>query len=278
MIGIYMILNTINNKKYIGQTHFLKSRFLQHKYYLVRNTHNNPHLQSAWNKYISLYNEKVFVYSILEQCSSEELNNREDYWVEFYDTLNSDKGYNIRQAGSNGKLSNETKLKIGKKVSGELNGNYGKHWNGETLQKMKDAKKGDKNPMYGRKGLLKPCFNKPLSKEHCLKLKKAIEGKRLGENHPMFGKKHSKESKNKTSITQKNKHFQKIKSFENELSNIINLIENGYSLTNISKGYHININTLKSILEYFNIDITKIYHPNNQYLFSDIEIDNIINL
>ena len=51
-IGIYGIKNIINNKIYIGQTResFIK-RYWHHRCLLNNNHHDNPHLQSAWNKY-----------------------------------------------------------------------------------------------------------------------------------------------------------------------------------------------------------------------------------
>ena len=50
-IGIYMITNTIDNKRYIGKSIDLKRRIRKHKYYLSNETHHNIHLQRAYNKY-----------------------------------------------------------------------------------------------------------------------------------------------------------------------------------------------------------------------------------
>jgi len=44
-------LNKINKKRYIGQTYSIKNRFYRHKNELLKNKHNNTHLQNAWNKY-----------------------------------------------------------------------------------------------------------------------------------------------------------------------------------------------------------------------------------
>ncbi len=75
-------------------------------------------------------------------------------------------GNNIREGGINGRLSKETKIKIGNGVRGEKNGNWKRQFNNQHRQKISESKQGEKNPMYGNKGLLNSCFNKPLSDEH----------------------------------------------------------------------------------------------------------------
>ena len=51
--------------------------------------HVNRHLQASWNK----YGEKNFKFNIIETCTKESLNNRENYWINYYNTLNN--GYNL---------------------------------------------------------------------------------------------------------------------------------------------------------------------------------------
>lgn len=48
--GIYAIVNSLDNKKYIGSTGTLRKRFRQHYAALVKGTHANCHLQRAVNK------------------------------------------------------------------------------------------------------------------------------------------------------------------------------------------------------------------------------------
>lgn len=43
--GIYAIVNSLDNKKYIGSTGTLRKRFRQHYAALVKGTHANCHLQ-----------------------------------------------------------------------------------------------------------------------------------------------------------------------------------------------------------------------------------------
>ena len=75
--GIYMIVNLLNNHKYIGSSVNIKRRLEVHRSNLRHNHHDNPHLQNAWNK----YGEDNFVFNILERCSKDERFEREQYYV-----------------------------------------------------------------------------------------------------------------------------------------------------------------------------------------------------
>lgn len=60
--GIYAIVNTINNKQYIGSAINIKSRWVDHKKRLRKGNHHCKHLQFAWNK----YGESAFSFIVLE--------------------------------------------------------------------------------------------------------------------------------------------------------------------------------------------------------------------
>lgn len=95
-IGIYQIYCKESNKRYIGSSNFINKRWDNHKYKLRRNAHCNEHLQSAWNK----YGEKAFIFSILEECSVENLIEKETYYVELFKSHKSEFGYNACLPGS----------------------------------------------------------------------------------------------------------------------------------------------------------------------------------
>ena len=135
--GIYMIKNIINGKMYIGKSFDIKKRWANHRYELNKGAHVNNHLQSAWNK----YGECSFEFIIIEECSEEELNNKEIYWIKTLDTYHN--GYNQTEGGEGTHLPEEIKIKIGA---------ASKNWwsNSENKNKMSEARKGDGSFWYGK--------------------------------------------------------------------------------------------------------------------------------
>lgn len=49
--GVYKIVCSITNKCYVGSSKNIRVRWVEHQRHLNRNTHPNPKLQRAWNKY-----------------------------------------------------------------------------------------------------------------------------------------------------------------------------------------------------------------------------------
>lgn len=82
MIGIYKITNLINQHCYIGQSTQIQRRWNSHKNAAFRQqdeTYNYP-LYKAFRKY-GLQN---FSFQIIEECSRNQLNERQNYWINFY--------------------------------------------------------------------------------------------------------------------------------------------------------------------------------------------------
>lgn len=156
-IGIYCIENMIKGRKYFGQSINLKDRLYGHKTKLKHNKHKNRHLQFAVNKY-GLEN---FRFYIVEECDIEHLDERERHYISFYQTDNSQFGYNIEPGGSRElkTMSETTKQKIsnalkGRKFTDEHRSKIGKAnhervISTETRQKMSNNHSdvsGIKNP------------------------------------------------------------------------------------------------------------------------------------
>ncbi len=76
--GIYLILNKLNNFKYVGQSKNILERWTTHKRELRNNKHCNRHLQNSWNK----HGEESFEFSVIETCKQEDLFIKEQYWVD----------------------------------------------------------------------------------------------------------------------------------------------------------------------------------------------------
>lgn len=88
LTGVYKITNKINKKSYIGQSKHIKLRWRQH----IRGLEN-----SVISVAIKKYGEENFNFEILEQCSIDELNDREIYYIDKFKTYG--KGYNMTTGG-----------------------------------------------------------------------------------------------------------------------------------------------------------------------------------
>ena len=91
--GIYKITNKVNGKCYIGQSINIKKRLSQHKSQTYRNIHINKILYQAIKK----YGIENFTFDIIEKCETNSLDDREKYWIEYYDSYNN--GYNGTKGG-----------------------------------------------------------------------------------------------------------------------------------------------------------------------------------
>ena len=90
--GIYKIENLLNGKSYIGQSIEIEHRFAKHKC-----AKDDFYIHRAIRK----YGVENFSFKILEECNLEELNEKEKYWIKYYNSLTTN-GYNMIPGGSNG--------------------------------------------------------------------------------------------------------------------------------------------------------------------------------
>ena len=96
---------------------------MQHLATSKRDTSVSGHFYNSINK----YGEDNFEWKIIEYCSSqEELNLKESFWINFFDTTNPKYGYNLKGGGHIPFLTEEVKRKIGDAQKGELNHMFGK--------------------------------------------------------------------------------------------------------------------------------------------------------
>ena len=81
--GIYKIVNTVNNKVYIGQSINIERRFREHKRNFKKDL-NFP-IYNAFKKY-EIGN---FEFIIIEQVHDvTKLDEREQYWLDYYKSYN----------------------------------------------------------------------------------------------------------------------------------------------------------------------------------------------
>lgn len=90
--GIYLITNLITQEKYVGQSIDIYNRWRQHKA-VAKNSKEQAKLYQA----IRAYGIENFSCEILEECENTQLNEREIYWIEYYNTFYQ--GYNMTRGG-----------------------------------------------------------------------------------------------------------------------------------------------------------------------------------
>ena len=94
---IYKVTNTINGKYYIGQTiQNVKERFYQHCATKCSKAVSNMAIHRAIKK----YGKSNFTVEVIEEIDSANLNDRERYWIKYYNSYNN--GYNSTKGGQDG--------------------------------------------------------------------------------------------------------------------------------------------------------------------------------
>lgn len=82
MVGIYKITNNANGHSYVGQSRNIEKRWRDEKC-----AANNPN-QDAYNyplsKAFRKYGVENFTFEVIEECKIEELNEKENYWINYY--------------------------------------------------------------------------------------------------------------------------------------------------------------------------------------------------
>jgi group I intron endonuclease len=113
--GVYIIQNKVNNKVYIGASKDTYNRLCMHKWRLRVDTHDNVHLQSAFNK----YGEENFIFDVLEDCDEKLIYSQENYWCKMLNAHDRKYGYNVDPTAPDGKraVSDETKVKMSASAS-----------------------------------------------------------------------------------------------------------------------------------------------------------------
>lgn len=189
--------------------------------------------QSAFNNAIKKYGWDNFHHDIIGVCEAEtreqlnkDLSEWEIYYIDKYDSYHN--GYNSTMGGDGtvGRIcSEETKRKISLANSGKVRSD-------EFIEYLRESNKGEGNPMYGyewseeqrlqlseaMKEFYQTEQGKALAKAHSEKIKekyangyihpmKGVKRYKDKSEHPMYGKKHSEESKQKQSETMKGRYI-----------------------------------------------------------------------
>ena len=94
---IYKITNKLNNKVYIGQTIQKPiERFYQH----CAKKCDKYILNMVIHKAIFKYGKDNFTFEVIEEVPKQQLNEREEYWIKYYNSYTD--GYNSTKGGQKG--------------------------------------------------------------------------------------------------------------------------------------------------------------------------------
>lgn len=91
-VYIYRYRNKITNNSYIGKTNNIERRKREHL--SAAFNPNNPYYHSLWPSKLRQYGVDNFEFSILEETDSEHFEEREKYWIAYFNSYNG-AGYNL---------------------------------------------------------------------------------------------------------------------------------------------------------------------------------------
>lgn len=114
--SVYKITNKLNNKIYIGGTsNSIQKRFRMHLAKALKG------FESPLYRAIREFGEENFDISVVETCkNSEELDNREIYWIANLSSTNPEIGYNVKAGGNIFYHNTSTKSKISRIHKGKV--------------------------------------------------------------------------------------------------------------------------------------------------------------
>lgn len=109
--GIYLIANCVTGDLYVGKSKNMRDRLAAHRKLLRRNLHENKFMQNSWNK----YGEESFEFYVLEECSFEEMSDKEKYYISAL-KCQAPNGFNLTTGGDGMENpSEETRKKMSEK-------------------------------------------------------------------------------------------------------------------------------------------------------------------
>jgi group I intron endonuclease len=172
MNHIYKITNKLNGKIYIGQSTKDDPSYLGSGIIIIKS--------------VEKYGRDNFIKEVIEYCEGDVVNEREIYWINFYNSTDRKIGYNISTGGNGGNLGDMVNEKIslrqkGKILSKDIFGNIfivdkndERYLNGELVgfhKNMKPSNKGVPMSDEQKQKLRKP---KPKTEEYKNKMRDAI--------------------------------------------------------------------------------------------------------
>jgi len=166
---VYMIINTVNQKKYIGiSIHEPEKRRI--KAHL--SGRGNQLLASAVKK----YGKDAFTYEILEANVFDEfLPELEVAYIAQFNTV-APHGYNLNSGGNHAIPTEETRRKISEERKGENHPFFGKTHTAAARRKISETHKGRKHTTAARRKISEAHKGRKLTEAHRRKLSESHKG------------------------------------------------------------------------------------------------------
>ena len=192
---IYIARNEVNLKSYIGQTLHPLNRRRSHHLHLSEQE-SPTHFHNA----IRYHGSDAFTWDILESDIPEyRLSNREELWIDFYDTFNN--GYNMTTGGEGGTPSDEVRAEMsrtrkGRQHSDETKQKIGAFFKGKQLteehkRKIGEGRRGKKHSAEARAKLSAANQRQLVAGTHYTQTEEHRERVRKQTNAPGWGEQHS---------------------------------------------------------------------------------------
>lgn len=177
MIGIYKITSP-SGKIYIGQSIFIEARISKYRTAKCKSQNKlyNSILKYGWDNH-----QFKVIHELPKEATRDLLDEYERLYLDLY-TQCGVSLLNIRAGGYTGRLNQSSILKMSEARKGEKNGMFGKTHTKEVRERISamliGKMAGNKNPMFGKTGELAPGYGKGIKSEQ----------------NKNYGKKHTKAS------------------------------------------------------------------------------------
>jgi hypothetical protein len=253
---IYKTVNLINGKFYIG-----------------KDSKNNPEYFGSGIlliKAIKKYGKDNFKKEVIEVCDSiNDMNQKEKYWISFYNSTDNKIGYNISEGGEGGKTRdfpwNKGKNKENNesiRITGEKNSVLltGRKQTPETIDKRRKSSVGRKRTECQKEKISRSLKGRSLSEETREKISSSLKGKKWSDDQKtiMTGRRLSDSTKEKIGNKLRGKKYNTKRSGKNSpfykeiqkevIDSIISMRMNSIPFRKISKEFGISISLIYRIL------------------------------
>lgn len=234
--GIYKITNKVNNHSYIGQSINIENRWTKEKSRAFNP--NSEEYEKTLCRAFRKYGLDSFTWEILEECSQKELDQKEKYYIQLFNTYFN--GYNETTGGQNScnsqsKISKQQLLEIYDLLqnSNISQGNIAKQFNvGQDV--ISTINHGKSRRL---EGYTYPLRNNRRKKRYCCDC-----GKELSDNKSI-----------RCSACNHLKDRKVARPDRNELKNLIR----GQTFTSLGKKFGVNDNTIRKWCRGYSLPSTK---------------------